>query len=379
MDGTSFFSPAIQTTVDATVEEHDLGPVPRETMEIREASEYVEAFGFIDDGCTINNMSEEDKEINNKIQRQLKEQNKFGEYVMDWPSIEQTPVKEWGTTKVFARAFPWLFPGGIGDVKDFDGDISDWGKLLTYYKDGRFVKDTHFCFFALNYIVRHRNNSAGHWFVTKYAHGMPDTLEELQEQIRNGDYRYINHLNFYNKRIRGSNPYWRQEKSKLYTWINYHIKEGNGAPMFFITLSCAEHYWPDIIHLLKERMMLAGEDTSTCYVGSPKLGKIINEYAIVVQEYFERRVEIWMKTVGKEMLGIAHYWMRFEFAPGRGQIHVHLLAISSDQAIYKLCHTYAKDGNESKRAGPRRNLVSQPWPQMNSIALKLHQMNILLL
>jgi hypothetical protein len=121
---------------------------------------------------------------------------------------------------------------------------------------------------------------------------MPDTLEELQEQIRNGDYRYINHLNFYNKRIRGSNPYWRQEKSKLYTWINYHIKEGNGAPMFFITLSCAEHYWPDIIHLLKERMMLAGEDTSTCYVGSQKLGKIINEYAIVVQEYFEHRVEI---------------------------------------------------------------------------------------
>ena len=30
--------------------------------------------------------------------------------------------------------------------------------------------------------------------------------------------------------------------------------------------------------------------------------------------------------------------MRYEFAPGRGQIHAHLLAISTDSAIYELCH-----------------------------------------
>ena len=34
------------------------------------------------------------------------------------------------------------------------------------------------------------------------------------------------------------------------------------------------------------------------------------------------------------MFDIAHYWVRYEFAPGRGQIHAHLLAIPNDQSIY---------------------------------------------
>ncbi len=39
-----------------------------------------------------------------------------------------------------------------------------------------------------------------------------------------------------------------------------------------------------------------------------------------------------MKTVMKEALGIDHYWGRVEFAPGRGQIHLHMLGIAKDRA-----------------------------------------------
>ena len=31
-------------------------------------------------------------------------------------------------------------------------------------------------------------------------------------------------------------------------------------------------------------------------------------------------------------MGIEHYWGRVEFAPGRGQIHLHILAMSKDKA-----------------------------------------------
>jgi hypothetical protein len=124
----------------------------------------------------------------------------------------------------------------------------------------------------------------------------------------------------------------------LYTWINHHVEKGNGAPSYFITLSCCEHYWSDIILLIKERLKLAGKDESECYVGSPKMSQLLNDYAIVLQEYFQKQVEIWLKTVGKKVFDIAHYWVRYEFAPGRGQIHAHLHAISNEKTMKKLCH-----------------------------------------
>ncbi len=115
--------------------------------------------------------------------------------------------------------------------------------------------------------------------------------------------------------------------------------------MFFITLSCAEYFWADVIDLLRERLELAGIDTSDCKPGSKKLVEIVNDYTIVIQEYFQLRTEEWLETVGKKIFGIKHYWVRYEFAPGRGQIHAHLLAIPEDQSIYRLCHEDLKQPN----------------------------------
>ena len=42
-----------------------------------------------------------------------------------------------------------------------------------------------------------------------------------------------------------------------------------------------------------------------------------------------------MGTVLKDALGIEHYWGRVEFAPGRGQIHLHMLGIAKDMAYLK--------------------------------------------
>ena len=117
--------------------------------------------------------------------------------------------------------------------------------------------------------------------------------------------------------------------------------------MFFITLSCAEYYWPDIALHLKDRLDKAGMDSSQCVVGAPGFSKIVNDHAIVVQEYFQMRVEEWLDTVGKAVFGIQHYWIRYEFTPGRGQIHAHLLAIADDQDIYKLAHDVSRHSEDS--------------------------------
>jgi hypothetical protein len=45
-----------------------------------------------------------------------------------------------------------------------------------------------------------------------------------------------------------------------------------------------------------------------------------------------KRANLFMKTVMKEALQIEHYWGRVEFLPGRGAIHLHIVAIAKNKA-----------------------------------------------
>jgi hypothetical protein len=45
-----------------------------------------------------------------------------------------------------------------------------------------------------------------------------------------------------------------------------------------------------------------------------------------------KHVNLFMKSFVKNALQIDHYWGRVEFAPGRGAIHLHFVAIAKDRA-----------------------------------------------
>jgi hypothetical protein len=55
--------------------------------------------------------------------------------------------------------------------------------------------------------------------------------------------------------------------------------------------------------------------------------KHVNDYSIIIQEYFQARVVGFLEKYAKEVFGIHHYFATFEFSNSRGQIHVHLLAM----------------------------------------------------
>ena len=342
--------------LDGTITEQsaDLGPSPNLTRASELSGSSVNAFGYVDETANPT-VSPGDAEVHNTMVETIKKSDKEDRPTVQWPRCGPVPINEFSAQRLFARAYPWLFPGGIGDLQDFPGqNLSEWGKNMIYYQDGRFTKDKFFCFFALNYITRRRNASSGNWFIKDFNHGGPKTLDDLKSEIeKDKNFSFINRLNYYNRNIKGSTQFWHSKRQELYTWINHHVEKGNGAPSFFITLSCCEHYWADIVRLLKERLELAGEDPSQCFVGSPKMSQILNDYAIVVQEYFQKRVEIWLKTVGKEVFEISHYWVRYEFAPGRGQIHAHLLAITKDKILKKLCHLDLQQTNGKERRDRR--------------------------
>jgi hypothetical protein len=78
--------------------------------------------------------------------------------------------------------------------------------------------------------------------------------------------------------------------------------------------------------LLNKRRSIAEEPTLTLDSITEKV-KAVNDYSIVIQEYFQSRVTDFLENYAKQVFGIEHYFTRFEFAKSMGQMHVHLLAV----------------------------------------------------
>ena len=319
----------IHQTNGNTTEEKDLGPSPIQVEHNNDLNDPVDhCFGVIP---VVNNSKPKakDKEVTECLEKAATQAN------MDFPYVSTDPVDEFDESqKIFCLAFPWLFPGGVGDFNDYREtsiSLDDWIDNLLYYYDGRFASDKIWGFYVLNYQARRKNQTSGGFFVDGFYKDGPQNLEDLQEAISNGDNSWIDRITYYSQRVKGSAGYWRAKKAELYSWINYHVEQKNGAPNFFITLSCAEYHWPDIARLIADRFECVGlesPDLDNAYT------KIINEYTLIVQEYFQARVETWLETVGKKVFGIKHYWVRYEFAPSRGQIHAHMLVITDHQGVF---------------------------------------------
>ncbi|CAB9531982.1 Inherit from euNOG: Conserved hypothetical protein (Partial), partial [Seminavis robusta] len=191
LDGTD-----IVTDEDLETEDHgmldqnsDLGPIPLMTRMNHMMKNDMPVFGLTTESKRTR-LSPEDEKVVDALTDSISESSKKKEITLSYPPVSEEAINEFGDTKIFARAYPWLFPGGIGDVKHFPHTMTKWGEYMLLYEDGRFAKDKLFAFFATNYIVRHRNSSSGNWFIKELNKGGPTTLEELQESIENGDTKF---------------------------------------------------------------------------------------------------------------------------------------------------------------------------------------------
>jgi hypothetical protein len=263
---------------------------------------------------------------------------------MDYPQIEDEPIDEYTVPYMFADAYPWLFPGGIGDsTGDADGsELTRWAEMMLLYDDGRFMRDNVFIFHLMNYIQRHKNNQSGLYFLKEFIADKDISLQDIKEQIERGDTSFIERLQtFAGQKLKGSDAFWRYKKRELDSWIMHHIEQGHGPPTLFLTLSCAELWWPDLERLLYERSLGTEDEKFAMQMKHGKKDKerirakrkLLEIYSAVVQEFFIMRVNNWLETIGRDAFQIKHCYVRFEFAKGRGQVHAHMLAITKDNGI----------------------------------------------
>jgi hypothetical protein len=142
-------------------------------------------------------------------------------------------------------------------------------------------------------------------------------------------------LRHFSRNIKGSDNYWRSRTEDHQHWIMHHVARGHGPPTFFITLSCAENWWIDLRPLLAQ---LKDSAQNYSWAEAFRGGSMIAmsnascRHPLFINEYFMRRAKSFMLTVVKTAIGIEHYWGRVEFAPGRGAIHLHIVAITKDMA-----------------------------------------------
>ena len=250
---------------------------------------------------------------------------------ISFPTISPKASYEYNGLPIFSNAYPWLFPGGVGDLDhvniNIKGYMTLWLRTMILYYDGRFCKDPTFCFYALNFKQRYQNSTSGAFFINDFTHTSCKDLESLKAEISKGNYQFVQKLLHFSSKIRGSPLFWRSQRFKVLTWANRLVELGK-LPSLFITLSCAEMFWEDLKRLFIDRYKHIPEKYRPKLESKKDLSSAIKDYSIVVQEFFIAKVEQWIKTFGKEIFKIEHYFIRFEFAEGRGEIHGKLLTRS---------------------------------------------------
>jgi hypothetical protein len=333
--------PASTTLYEDCDEEEDMGPSPIQVNTVENDNGVEHAYGFVSQ--TMNNSpKQKDKDVTNTIHDAIWKSGK--EATVQFPYVVPDPIDEYDDSiKIFCKAFPWLFPGGRGDFNEFNDQkitLTNWIKRLLQYQDGRFAKDRMWCFYVYDFMIRHKNMTNGAYFVDGFFENGPETLEDLQREIIKGNTSWVDHITYYSNKIVGSTGYWRSKKAEVFSWINHHVEQKHGPPTLFITLSCAEYFWPDVKRLIKERFAIMKQDL-------PDLDKnyvqIVNDYTIIIQELFQKRVQIWFDTIGKVIFKILYHWGRFEFSLARGQIHIHFLAICEKLSIFEELYKATKN------------------------------------
>jgi len=144
-----------------------------------------------------------------------------------------------------------------GGVKDLNGpvyNLRSWSQHLMRYCDGRFSADQLFTLYLFNVVQRQDNNNSGNFFFHDNYWLVKDqpSLEEMKEQIRDGNFTYVSKLQYFAQRIKGSDGYWRSKTNELQSWIDFHVSRGHGPPAHFITLTCAKNWWPDLREIMAD-------------------------------------------------------------------------------------------------------------------------------
>ena len=189
---------------------------------------------------------------------------------------------------------------------------------------------------------------------------------EMQGRLRAGGRSFLGRLRRLGGWVpRGEDAYWADRSDDVDAWLHYHVEQGGGVPTLFITGSCAEFHWPELLDRMEGRVYIATGESVGLREDATRRYQASQDYSLLAQEFSQERLVLYLKEVITPVFGVKHYWYRFEFAKSRGQIHFHLFAICADKQPHKLLHEM--EGGESQDAADA--LAKWAWGTLSLTAM----------
>ena len=222
-------------------------------------------------------------------------------------------------------AFPHLFPEGKFGYKvprtiDITASRYFNQRLLNYNQ--LFASDPDYIFFACSVLQElHLQNSIN--FALKKVTSMPITAGTLSENYNEQINNIVAHergFSFMNT-VKGTPAYWKKFLLEVLAMVKQL-----GLPTFFMTLSCADLRWNELISII---LKLNGSDKGENEIDGLSYFErcsILNSNPVLLARHFQYRVETFFKDIILSKNGpvckVAFYAICVEFQV-RGSLHIH--------------------------------------------------------
>ena len=231
------------------------------------------------------------------------------------------------------KCFPEKFPYGTGGylsscVNDPKNDMGFANYCINQLMscDPKFRQDSSYIFFLLlvKELIQLKRCKTTYF---RQATRMPNLSRNDVLNLDKADISRFNRSYEVFKNVRGTSMYYEQSKKNLMALLRQ-----NGCPTLFLTLSCAEFDWPELLREILEtvyRKKVSQEDIDS--LSASEKNRIISENVVQSTIHFQKRIDKIFSLMkydffkgDKESYHVSSYFYRIEFQQ-RGAPHVHSL------------------------------------------------------
>jgi hypothetical protein len=234
------------------------------------------------------------------------------------------------------KCFPHLFPFGIGgylstalEGKDHDMGFANYVRHRVMSADRKYRQDYIYLFFLLLVKELIALKRCKETFLRQATKVSKITKEDVINVGHEHLVRYNRTFEVF-KTMRGTSSYYQQSKKNLMAMLRQ-----KGCPTLFVTLSCAEYKWKELVRQILETEW--NQQVSMDYVDKLSDGersKIITENAVQSTVHFQKRIEkifnLFKYDDIFEGFHVSDFYYRIEFQ-ARGAPHIHTLLWLRDE------------------------------------------------
>ena len=214
------------------------------------------------------------------------------------PGEGKVPVNIYSEPHGEMLAFPYLFPDGkFGFTETRDVNLSP----IRYFNvrllncDGRFAASAEFIFYALSIVEQYKVSNAISIAMQK-LHGSSITAGSLRNPQTMKQYRFNDQLFMFMAPIKGTPAYW---KTFLYEVLA--MVRQLGIPQWFLTLSCADLRWVDLLRILLLQRGKNYTDDEIAALTYNERCDLINSDPVTVARHYQLRVDTFVQKILKKI------------------------------------------------------------------------------